>query len=106
MGQNNSTPLDKSIDNKKYKFGSYKDSKENPRPGYFITPSEVFYRGEPIRGVTPSAFMKLGNSWAKDKNNVYFQGRVISEADPKTFRVENKFGRDKRNKFYRGKIVK
>lgn len=90
---------------KKHKFGGYKSS-DKPRPGYYITPSEIYYRGEPILEAIPSSFTKLGNSWAKDKENVYFQGNVVYEADPKTFRVENKFGKDKNNRYYRGKVVK
>lgn len=90
---------------KEHKFGGYKNS-DKPRPGYYMTPSEVYYRGQPITQAIPSSFKKLGNSWAKDTNNVYFQGQVVKGADTKTFRVENKFGKDKNNKYYRGKLVK
>lgn len=90
---------------KEHKFGGYKNSSK-PRPGYYMTPSEVYYRGELMSQATPSSFKKLGNSWAKDNNNVYFQGNIVKGADPKSFRVENKFGKDKNNKYYRGKLVK
>jgi hypothetical protein len=89
---------------KNLKFGGYKNS-GNPRPGYYITPSEIFYRGKSLENVTPSTFQKLGNSWAKDHNQVYFQGNIITGADSKSFRVENKFGIDKKYRWYRGKKV-
>ena len=39
---------------KKHKFGGYKNV-DNPRPGYFITPSQIYYRGETISAI-PSTF--------------------------------------------------
>lgn len=94
-----------SEDKKNHKFGGYKNSTK-PRPGYYITPSKIYYRGEVIKEAIPSSFKKLGNSWGKDKLNVYFQGKIVREADPKTFRIENKFGKDKNGKYYRGEIVR
>jgi hypothetical protein len=89
---------------KKHKFGCYKNQ-NNPRPGYYKTPSEVYYRGELIQNATPSTFRKLGNSWAKDNQYVYFQGKIINNADHKTFQVINKIAKDKSGEWYRGKKV-
>lgn len=88
-----------------HKFGGYK-SQDKPRPGYYKTPSEVFYRGKTITEATPSNFEKLGTGWAKDCTNVYFQGEIVSGADHKSFKVLNKFGHDKKGKWYRGKLVR
>lgn len=101
MGQTESAP--KNI--QKHKFGGYKNA-ENPRPGYYKTPSEVYYRGEIINNATPSTFKKLGNSWAKDHQHVYFQGKIVTGADNKTFQVENKMAKDKSGQWYRGKPAK
>ena len=85
-------------------FGGYKNA-DKPRPGYYVTPSAIFYRGERMKEVQPSTFEKLGNGWAKDKTNVFFQGQQVDAHAP-TFRVENKFGIDKKNKYYRGELMK
>lgn len=90
---------------KETKFGGYKNL-DKPRPGYYITPSTIYYRGKEMTDVQPSSFQKLGNGWARDKNSIFFQGKVVPEAHNSTFRLENKFGRDKNNLYYRGKIVK
>jgi hypothetical protein len=90
---------------KEAKFGGYKNS-SNPRPGYYKTPSDVYYRGEVISNATPSTFKKLGYSWAKDHQFVYFQGSVVDGADTKTFIVNNKEVKDKSGKWYRGKRVR
>lgn len=86
------------------KFGGYKNS-DKPRPGYYVTPSEVYYRGQPIVSATPSTFKKLGAGWAKDKRFVYFQGKPVDGIDVSSFGVEGKVGRDKKSKWYRGKLV-
>jgi hypothetical protein len=102
MGNDNSKSTED--DKPDLKFGGYKNS-GNPRPGYYITPTEIFYRGNPINNVNISSFQKLGNSWAKDNNHVYFQGTIVDGVDSKSFHVENKFGIDKKNRWYRGKKV-
>ena len=90
---------------KDHKFGGYKDASK-PRPGYYVTPSRVYYRGVVIDGALPSSFHKLGSSWAKDDKSVYFAGERVPGVDVKTFRVENKFGVDKKTRYYRGEKVK
>lgn len=89
----------------KQKFGSYKSS-SNPRPGYYKTPSEVYYRGILIESAIPSTFQKLGNSWAKDSKNVYFKGHPVNNADPKTFKVNGKEAQDKSGKWHAGKKIR
>ena len=100
----NSFGVEQEKNNKKHKFGGYKNV-SNPRPGYYKTPSEVYYRGEAMRGVSPSTFEKLGNSWARDHQHVYFKGEMVHGADQKTFKVINKLAKDKNGEWYRGKKV-
>jgi hypothetical protein len=87
----------------KHSFGSYKDP-NNARPGYFVTPSQVLYRGTEINA-TPSNFQKLGKSWAKDQNYVFFKGQVVKNADPKTFKYTDKKFKDKSGEWHQGKLV-
>ena len=89
---------------KKHKFGGYKN-KDNPRPGYFKTPSSVYYRGEEINAI-PSSFTKFGKGWAKDKNNVFFKGKIVNNADSKTFRIDNNAFKDKSGKWHQGKLIR
>jgi len=100
MGNEVGTPIQK-----EHKFGGYKNT-DNPRSGYYKTPSDVYYRGELLKGVTPSTFKKLGNSWAKDHQHVYFKGAIVHGADHKTFQVINKIAKDKNGEWYRGKRVR
>lgn len=41
-----------------------------------------------ISHADPTTFTNLGNGFAKDKNNVWFQGKVMAEADSSTFIVD------------------
>ena len=102
MGQSES--VSNSCKNKKnYIFGSYKN-KENPRPGYYITPCDIYYRGDKIDVHIPT-FKKLRFGWAKDKNYIYYKGKIV-DADIKTFKMDEngtKYGKDKSGKWFNGK---
>lgn len=104
MGSSNTKVQPKPRNPEKLTFGGYKNA-ETPRPGYYVTPTDVYYRGSVMENVSPADFQKLGNGWAVDKKNVYFQGKRVEGADRHTFRVENKFGKDKKFKWYKGKKV-
>jgi hypothetical protein len=99
MGNLASTEEDKPLS-----FGGYKN-KSNPRPGYYSTPTDVFYRGVGVTNCDPNTFVKFGGGWAKDKDSVFYQGSRVPVADAKSFKVISKFGQDKYNKYHRGKIV-
>jgi hypothetical protein len=43
--------------------------------------------------------------YGKDVNHVYFEGHIVPEADPATFRLEKAFGVDKNHVFYNGVIM-
>ena len=65
----NSFGVEQEKNNKKHKFGGYKNV-SNPRPGYYKTPSEVYYRGNAMGEAIPSTFKKLKHSWRKLSNLV------------------------------------
>lgn len=105
MGNQPSGGVKREMKQKKdVKFGSYKNS-DTPRPGYYSTPTDVYYRGEKMNKCDPKTFKKLGGGWGKDSTNVFFGGRVVGGADTKTFKLDGKFGKDKKGKWYRGKNV-
>lgn len=55
-------------------------------PAYGMDKIKVYYFGKPIIGSDGATFKILQGSYQKDKNNVYFQNRIIPYADPKTFK--------------------
>jgi len=56
----------------------------------------VYYLNGPVDGANPATFQDLGNYWALDDNNCFFQQRQIKEADAATFRViDESFAVDK-----------
>lgn len=65
--------------------------------------SSVYYLGQIIPGADASSFFPLGGSqilrcestsggYAKDKNHVYFAGKLIQRADPLTFKLSFELG--------------
>ena len=66
------------------------------------------YRGDlSIRGADPMTFKYLGQGYAIDKKNIYFQGFVVQSADLQTFKVLGKgYAVDKNNMYSRGNKIK
>ncbi|MFO0764161.1 MAG: DKNYY domain-containing protein [Candidatus Gracilibacteria bacterium] len=64
----------------KFKFASGSFSQ------YVIDDKNVWYGDEAIPLVDIETFSYLGNSFAKDKNHVYFTGRIIKGANPDKFK--------------------
>ena len=51
-----------------------------------------------------SKILDFGSTYASDKNSVYFKGKKISGADPKTFEaLSSELSKDKNNFYYNGK---
>lgn len=90
---------------KDHKFGGYKSS-DKPRPGYYKTPIEVYYRGALMTEADQKTFKKLGNSYGKDSNNVYYKGKILPGADKDTFAVNGNVAYDKSGEWYLGSLVK
>ena len=58
-----------------------------PNSGYFSKGSAVYLDGRKIKEADAASFevMTLDEYYAKDQNNVFFYGKVVAGADPKTF---------------------
>lgn len=59
----------------------------NTTGGYRITNEAVYFFDEPLYEVDIRSFEPLPYDYASDKNFVYYDGRVVPGADPKTFTV-------------------
>ena len=57
---------------------------------YEIDRGRVFYDDEIIMHADARSFVDLGCGYAKDKNNVYLDGRVLENVDPSTFRLKER----------------
>jgi hypothetical protein len=53
--------------------------------GYNITPDAVYWYGKKIDGVDMGSFELLHDGYAKDKNNVYNEGKIMYGADAESF---------------------
>ena len=65
-----------------------------------VYPSETF-EWVPLRSADVKSFENLGGGYSRDKNHVFYKGRVI-EADPKTFTVDAKWKTEKMTNWIRG----
>ena len=57
---------------------------------YEIDRGRVFFDDEIIMHADARSFVDLGCGYAKDKNNVYLDGRVLENVDPSTFRLKER----------------
>ncbi|MCA9364721.1 MAG: DKNYY domain-containing protein [Candidatus Moranbacteria bacterium] len=82
-----------------------------PLYGYHVSvDKKVYYSGESMGdAVDPVTFTVFSenDSYAKDKNHVYYRGKVFSGADPGTFELLSKsgFSRDESHVYYSNKMV-
>jgi hypothetical protein len=74
----------------KTSFGSIDGRSGTIRPGYYISKSKVLYDGKVIPLEDLSTFKKLKYGYAKTDFHVYYKGKIIIGADPKTFTVINR----------------
>ena len=61
---------------------------EKARPGYYFNTTSKLYQGTPIE-VLPDehSFKKLKYGYAKSNLRVFYNGKAIPDADPKTFTI-------------------
>ena len=73
-------------------FGSiYRNGNEPVRPGYYKNKNKVMYQGEDLNLLPDeTTFSKLKYGYAKSNLRVYYQGKPIVSADPKTFNIINR----------------
>ena len=57
---------------------------------YEIDRGRVFFDDEIIMHANARSFVDLGCGYAKDKVNVYLDGRVLENVDPSTFRLKER----------------
>ena len=74
------------------KIGSiYRNDNDPIRPGYYKNKNKVMYQGEVINLLPGEiSFDKLKYGYAKSNKQVYYKGKPILAADPKTFIVINR----------------
>ena len=73
------------------------EDSDNLELGYVLCNNKIYYTYEPfgkyasgpvsieIKGVDTETFEDVKFKYARDKNNVYFEGKIIPNADPETF---------------------
>ena len=55
--------------------------------GYGVDRNAVYYEGRVMTGADARTFEYLGHGYARDRNVVYYRGEVVRGANPRTFRV-------------------
>ena len=71
------------------KFGSVHKPGKDCRPGYYVNSTGVYYGGNLITNNITN-FQKLKYGYAKNNVSVFYNGKVIRDADPLTFRTCNR----------------
>lgn len=57
---------------------------------YETRQGRVFYGSELLMHADAKTFTDLGSGYAKDRNNVYMDGRVLENVDPSTFQLKER----------------
>ena len=85
-------------------FRALENSKDLTSIDYFVDKNNIYYAYEDlekIQGADKNSFEVLGNYIAKDKNNVYYNGKKMENVDSKSFKNFGNFiGKDKNRVFY------
>ena len=85
-------------------FRALENSKDVTSIDYFVDKNNIYYAYEDlekIQGADKNSFEVLGYYIAKDKNNVYYNGKKMENVDSKSFKNFGNFiGKDKNRVFY------
>ena len=85
-------------------FRALENSKDITSIDYFVDKNNIYYAYEDlekIQGADKNSFEVLGYYIAKDKNNVYYNGKKMENVDSKSFKNFGDFiGKDKNRVFY------
>ena len=85
-------------------FRALENSKDVTSIDYFVDKNNIYYAYEnleKIQGADKNSFEVLGYYIAKDKNNVYYNGKKMENVDSKSFKNFGNFiGKDKNRVFY------
>lgn len=66
----------------------------------------VYYNGKIISGADPETFEYLNYYYSKDKYNIYLKGKPLNKRDIKTFRVMGAYNKDKNGVYFQENIIK
>ena len=73
---------------------------------YEIKADGVYYEGILIEETDPETFKYLNYHYAKDKNHVFYFRKLITEADSKTFEyLDYGYAKDKNNAYFESEII-
>ena len=85
-------------------FRALENGKDVTSIDYFVDKNNIYYAYEnleKIQGADKNSFEVLGYYIAKDKNNVYYNGKKMENVDSKSFKNFGNFiGKDKNRVFY------
>lgn len=102
-----------------YPYKGFMDNKINDvgiyamddQQGYYFSSIGITY----IKGIDAASFTPLNHVYAKDKNHVYFKGKIIQEADAENFQIldaswghrtnRQHYAKDLQNVYVRGKVL-
>lgn len=69
--------------------------------------NNVYYQGEVVEGVENTYFQCLGGAYAKTDKNIYYAGKLIPNADVATFEnINHAHAKDKNGYYLNGKRIK
>jgi len=73
---------------------------------YAVDNVYVYGRGVKRENSDPDNLQELGHGYWGDKNNIYYDGKILAGADPETFRVigGNMYATDRYNLFWNGQL--
>ena len=73
---------------------------------YAVDSDYVYGRGVKRENSDPNTIQELGHGYWGDKNNIYYDGKILEGADPETFLVigGNMYATDKYNLFWNGQL--
>ena len=68
--------------------------------------NNVYYEGDKLPGVDPLTFRILDYSYTKDKDKVYYYRTALANVDPATFKIlDIDYTKDKNSVYYAGKKI-
>lgn len=71
-------------------FLQYNNEEFNSKVFYAMDGENIYYAGVKIVGADTASFELMNSDYSRDKNNVYFQRKVIKDCDPQTAMVDKR----------------
>ena len=76
--------------------------------GFYKRNNKIYLNDTIVKGTDANTFEAIWYDWQKDKNHYYYEGKVVTEIDYKTFKilsVNDHYSKDKNHVFYENKII-